>query len=262
MNCKESPQWISDWMDGALQPLEERMLMAHLEQCPECAALWEQLTALHTACSDLPELSAHEGFAQGVMARIREEGTPKMERKEPQAKVVPLFRRKQVRALAGMAACAVLCFGLGRIDLMTNGKKAEGAPMVSMPMMSAPMELERVAPMGIEVDSGMEEVEGVMPAAAPESTVVEDCVEEANASQLAVHDVILTLESLPLGWEEILGAETDWQTVQEGLRVCTVTREQGEAMLALALEQGIAHQIRELTQEQMVWEVQIQPEKK
>ena len=254
MNCNDSPQWISDWLDGALQPLEERMLMAHLEQCPECAALWEQLTTLHTACSDLPELSAPEGFAQGVMARVHEEGAPKAV--EETSKVVPLFRRPQVRKLAGLAACAVLCFGLGGVmSRMTGGGSAESAPMAAAPMK---LEVERAVSAQAVPESAMEET-GAALSTVPESTVnVQDCVEAPAAGEAMQPGVIVTLERLPEGAEEILGENPDWQQAESGLRVCTVTLQQGEKLLALAREQGIQAQVQELSDEQAIWNVQME----
>lgn len=254
MNCNDSPQWISDWLDGALQPLEERMLMAHLEQCPECAALWEQLTALHTACLDLPELSAPEGFAQGVMARVHEEGAPKMVEETP--KVVPLFRHPQMRKLAGLAACAVLCFGLGGVvSQMTGGGSAESAPMAAAPM---ELEVERAISAQAIPESAMEET-GAALSTVPESTSnVQDCVEAPAAEALTQPGVILTLERLPEGTEKILGENPDWQQAESGLRVCAVTMQQGKELLALARKQGIQLRMQELSDEQAIWSVQIE----
>jgi anti-sigma factor RsiW len=42
-------QWqglLHDWLDDALEPDERERLAAHLEQCEECAALLDELTAL------------------------------------------------------------------------------------------------------------------------------------------------------------------------------------------------------------------------
>lgn len=91
-------------LDGELSGEEERELEAHMAVCPDCRAAGAQLAALQGAFSELEEDVPPEGFAQGVMDRIRAE--------EAERKVVPLFKRPQVRALAGLAACLVLVVGL------------------------------------------------------------------------------------------------------------------------------------------------------
>ncbi len=103
MECDKYWELLSARLDGFLSAEEEGELDAHLAVCPDCRAAGAQLAALQGAFSELEEGEAPEGFAQGVMDRIRAEEKPK---------VVPLFKRPQVRALAGLAACLVLAVGL------------------------------------------------------------------------------------------------------------------------------------------------------
>ena len=103
MECDKYWELLSARLDGFLSAEEEGELDAHLAVCPDCRAAGAQLAALQGAFSELEEVEAPEGFAQGVMDRIRAEEKPK---------VVPLFKRPQVRALAGLAACLVLVVGL------------------------------------------------------------------------------------------------------------------------------------------------------
>lgn len=91
-------------LDGALTEAEERELEGHLAACPDCRAVGAQLSAHQEAFPELEEAgTAPEGFARGVMDRIRASEAPK---------IIPLFKRPQVRALAGLAACLVLVVGL------------------------------------------------------------------------------------------------------------------------------------------------------
>ena len=99
--CEFWLEQLSARLDGELTSEEERELERHLVQCPDCRALSEQLEALSAGLQDLEEIPAPEGFAQGVMERIAGE-----------KKVIPLFRRPQVRALAGLAAGAAVCLWL------------------------------------------------------------------------------------------------------------------------------------------------------
>lgn len=103
MDCDRYWELLSARLDGELTGKEERELEEYLLRCPECRAAGAQLAALQGAFPELEELEPPQGFARGVMDRIRAEEPPK---------VIPLFRRPQVRALAGLAACLALVVGL------------------------------------------------------------------------------------------------------------------------------------------------------
>lgn len=103
MDCDRYLELLSARMEGALSPEEEQALEEHLSRCPGCRAAGAQLAALQAAFPELEELEAPADFTQKVMERIR---------KSEKKKVIPLFRRPQVRALAGLAACLVLVMGL------------------------------------------------------------------------------------------------------------------------------------------------------
>ena len=105
---------MSAWMDGALPDIAstpeaggpddlELEVAEHQACCPSCRDLFEELKELRAGFETLPEPDPPEGFAQGVMDHIRAEEKPR---------VIPLFKRPQVRALAGLAACLVLVAGL------------------------------------------------------------------------------------------------------------------------------------------------------
>lgn len=103
MTCDRYIELLSARLDGVLTDGEERELEEHLAICPDCRAAAAQLAALQGAFSELEDIPAPEGFAQGVMDRVRAEAPPK---------VIPLFKRPRFRALAGLAACAALVVGL------------------------------------------------------------------------------------------------------------------------------------------------------
>lgn len=103
MGCDRYLTLLSLRLEDALTEEEARGLDRHLSRCPSCRAAGAQLAALQGAFPELEEIEAPEGFAQDVMDRIRAEARPK---------VIPLFQQPQVRALAGLAACAALVIGL------------------------------------------------------------------------------------------------------------------------------------------------------
>ena len=103
MDCDKYMELLSARLDGALTEEEEQELEEHLAACPDCRAVGAQLSALQGAFPELEEDAPPEGFTQGVMDRIRALETPK---------VIPLWKRPQVRTLAGLAACLVLAVGV------------------------------------------------------------------------------------------------------------------------------------------------------
>ena len=74
MNCVDARQLFSPWLDGELDEASAVALRLHLEGCGECSrelALWEDMSqALRQA---RPDVVAPSGFAEGVMARLRDE---------------------------------------------------------------------------------------------------------------------------------------------------------------------------------------------
>lgn len=291
--CDEFVLLLSQRLDGPLSGGEERALEEHLAVCPACRALGSQLAAIHAAFPEMEETPAPQGFAQGVMARVR---AAEAEKK----KVVPLFRRPQVKALAGLAACAVLCVGLyraGVLDLRPEGG-AGGIDAASVQLEEPPMNRtasERASPapklFSAEPSGGEEEISGQTVTGSSAETGRENAgPEEKNASDSdkdtdqEVQDVQpslfsaapqtaegrdtapaspppvyyqfgggqavpmyvgglvvnarLMLERLPEGAGEVLGAEAEWLTDEEGRDFCVITGEEMEAVMGLAEEQG------------------------
>lgn len=115
-HCERYTVLLSARLDGELTLEEEQALEAHLDQCPDCRALASRLTAIHSAFPELEEVPAPENFAKGVMDRVRwsEEAKPK---------VIPLFRRPQFKAMAGLAACFVLCLGVYQAGLLGRSRQ-------------------------------------------------------------------------------------------------------------------------------------------
>ena len=153
MTCEQYTMLLSQRMDGELTLAQAKELEAHLAVCPLCRALAEELSALTASLRDLDEMEAPEGFVDNVMACVRAE-------QPARPKVVPLFRRPQFRAVAGLAACAVLCVGLYSAGLVP-GREMSSAKMAapaSAPAMDAPAERPAAAPQVEEIfaDAEME----------------------------------------------------------------------------------------------------------
>lgn len=273
-SCDRCLDLISARLDGMLTGREERELEAHLAVCPQCRALAGELAQLHAAFPLLEQVRAPEGFARGVMARVRGE-----------KKAVPLFRRPQVRALAGLAACALLCVGLYRVWESGAWEKngvLSTAPDASQQLSTYALRPDDGSAPGEDVQSApqsascaLEPGEPEEPAAdgsaapraalsaAPEPEQPSQSAEQSPAPSVQAPETgerdftyyqrsaspgamgssaepvqagaTLTLERLPDGGEELLG---EAQCGEDG--VYSVDVQTAGQLYRLALEQGIA----------------------
>ena len=261
MNCDRYLELLSARLDGALTEEEERELEEHLAACPDCRAAGAQLAALRSAFAEWEEVPAPEGFAQGVMDRIRGE-----------KKVIPLFKRPQVRALAGLAACLVVVVGLygasrwktqEKMMLMTRSfqqdvleetvygadasaceslsGEADGpqvnAALVDPEPADAPQIAAYAAPSPAQADASCGTV-GAAPEASIDSVTAQKAAPNPAAEGLdrdsAYAEAVLTLDRMPEGGWELIPPETP--ASPDGL---TVSVELMEQLERLAQEQGI-----------------------
>ena len=234
--CGRYHELLSARLDGLLTVEEERGLEDHLALCPACRAVGSRLAAIQTAFDDLEEVQAPEGFAQGVMDRIRAEGKPK---------VLPLFKRPQVRALAGLAACLVLVFGLYGMSY----KQEPGDMMLK----ARGVQRDAAAEDGEEPEANAalvgpdsEDVPQVAAYAAPEAQGLEKAVPDSpvDTERKLVPpeaDVALILDRLPDGAAELIpSGVTVSHDVESGADVYTwLTAAELAAIEALAFEQGL-----------------------
>ncbi len=234
--CGRYHELLSARLDGLLTVEEERGLEDHLALCPACRAVGSRLAAIQTAFDDLEEVQAPEGFAQGVMDRIRAEGKPK---------VLPLFKRPQVRALAGLAACLVLVFGL----YGTSHKQEPGDMMLKargVQRDAAAEDGEEPGANAALVGPDSEDVPQVAAYAAPEAQGLEKAVPDppVDTERTLVPpeaDVALILDRLPDGAAELIpSGVTVSHDVESSADVYTwLTAEELAAIEALAFEQGL-----------------------
>lgn len=118
ISCERAWELLSQQLDEPLSPQEKQELEKHLAACPSCRKDKEELEQLDQALRNLGEIQAPADFTQRVMAQVQQQTQSK-------PKVIPLWRRPQVRALAGLAACALLCIGIYR-SLPQDGNLSGG----------------------------------------------------------------------------------------------------------------------------------------
>lgn len=242
MACDRYLELFSARLDGALTEAEERELEGHLAACPDCRAVGAQLSALQEAFPELEEAgTAPEGFARGVMDRIRASEVPK---------IIPLFKRSQVRALAGLAACLVLVVGLYgasrprnldetvKMDMAVRSfsQDAQAESEENPQINAAPADPELAAAPQIAAYAASEtDASAGTVGMAPDSTA--DGLEGSErklVSDMAHAEAVLTLERMPEGGWELIPPETP--VSPDGL---TVSAELMEQLNKLAGEQGI-----------------------
>ena len=106
--CAYYLELISQSVDGQLPQAAHQSLMEHLERCPDCRVLYQQLLEIHNELSSWNEQDVPAGFTQGVMARIR--GLDPHNNK-----TLPFWKGRQFKTLGAIAACAMLCLGLRHV---------------------------------------------------------------------------------------------------------------------------------------------------
>lgn len=118
-HCEQYWDLISASLDGGLTAEEQARLDAHLAQCPDCRALWEQLSGLDAELMELD--SPGPDFTDRVMAAV---GTTQQDipfTDLPQNRTPGRQAQKQlaawwkpVRNLVLAAACCLIVLGLGQ----------------------------------------------------------------------------------------------------------------------------------------------------
>ncbi|MCF2661710.1 anti-sigma factor family protein [Pseudoflavonifractor phocaeensis] len=174
-HCERYTPLLSARLDGELTPEEERELEAHLAVCPACRALGSRLAAIHSAFPELEKVAAPEGFARGVMDRVRASESAK-------PKVIPLFRRPQFKALAGMAACLALCLGVYQAGLPGQSRKDAAQMMTAADLQTAEAEqpAAAAAPSLFAADTDAGEEKAKIPDSVPQSRGAEQSPQEKD----------------------------------------------------------------------------------
>lgn len=238
MGCERYYELLSARLDGELTPNEAHELEDHVAQCPGCAALAEQLEGLHEGFSALEEIPAPDGFTHRVMEQIGKE----------EKKVLPLIRRPQIRALVGVAACLAICFGVYRVG------QNSGAPQVA----TTTLEQFDQAALSSQVQEGERPLapdkysrgtqgetlkDSIQTASSPqgEHDLIQAQVQPDAKSQKNAQTVILTLDRMPQGGEELLPPSTACNLfVEEGAEhYVQLTAQQLDQLEELACTQNI-----------------------
>jgi hypothetical protein len=99
MTCEAAQERLPDLFDADMRTEVSRELIAHVVQCRECAAEWEELAAVFSAIRPVPHVRASYGFKERVLALAME---PRPQRR--------FWRMPLLRAL--LASSAVLALAV------------------------------------------------------------------------------------------------------------------------------------------------------
>lgn len=185
-SCAEYEVLVSAFLDGELPAEQRSEVAAHLAACPACQRYFDDLVAIHDAL-DREEVPVPEGFADRVMARVRETDQDREE------KVIRFPHWKRWAALA--ACCAVVMLGVWRFQGDKNWEASRSRSSVaqtapSMAFDAALSAEEEAAPeagglidladsldeeFALESETAVEEDKQV------EDAIVEDCLDAPAA---------------------------------------------------------------------------------
>ena len=271
ISCERAWELLSQRLDEPLSPQETQQLEEHLASCPSCRQDQEELEQLDQALRGLGEVQAPADFAQRVMDQVRAESQEK-------PKVIPLLRRPQVRALAGLAACALLCIGIYRLipqgsewngGMVTDSQAAVSAQQPQTPDRSnggdvsgqeqqseqaqpdeqatqPPAAQPRTAnlapavPDQSETQSGSQAEQPVPYAAEGNENSPDEAQGKAQTPQVttASTQTVLVLHTLPTGASALLPTLDQWEVDSQGNVSCTVTSQVLEQLCQLLDKQG------------------------
>lgn len=142
MEHDEYTQQLSAFLDDELTEAEHEAVLAHLDACEACRIRLAELSAIHDVLAEPEPADVPEGFAAGVLARLREEELPRRKKR---------YVRHTLTALAACAAVALLAVtamprmgGAGS----SGSSYTQYAPAAadSAPAESAPAAMEEAVP--------------------------------------------------------------------------------------------------------------------
>jgi hypothetical protein len=94
VSCEEAYEWMQRDLDGELEPFEHTKLTKHLEECADCASLYERLHSLSTHLAQLPMVEPPFSIVQSIL--------PQLEQIDHERKTPP-FIQEQAAAAEGIS---------------------------------------------------------------------------------------------------------------------------------------------------------------
>lgn len=124
-NCNEYLELISAAIDGVLTTEETARLEEHLNACPACKALYDDLNHIHQTLRELPPVEVPAGLTDRILEAVEADNITSLPKPKKSA-----FRWK--RGLAAAAVFALILLGAGTLRGQLNATK-EALPEDFMP---------------------------------------------------------------------------------------------------------------------------------
>ncbi len=112
MTCSQYRDSIQELVDGTIGPIRRAELERHLETCPECRTVAEDLRVIHETAASLDPLEPPDGVWFQIAGRLRQEG-----RVSAPPAPEPGVARRHV-ALLALAAALILAVGASLLVLV------------------------------------------------------------------------------------------------------------------------------------------------
>lgn len=152
--CERYAALLDLFVDGELPPEEMERVRAHIAACPGCRAYVDDALAIRAGFPDAEDTAVPEGFAGGVMERIRRDA----ERKRKAAELKRRSLRRWAGTFGALAACCALVI---LVRTGSGGLKRAGSGSAAVATAGAD------APAVYDMDGGAVE-NGIAPQAAME----------------------------------------------------------------------------------------------
>jgi anti-sigma factor RsiW len=121
MSCTRSKQDIQDLLDGALGAIRTAELHQHLDQCPSCRALADDLQRLRDVAATMEPLEPPDHVWMQVAGRLRQEG-------RLAARPAAATTGRGGHAWLAIAAALVLAVGASLWFVVAKGNRPAGEP--------------------------------------------------------------------------------------------------------------------------------------
>ena len=133
MKCCQAQEWMSERLDGVLEPARSQLLDQHLAGCPECAQEWIALAASWKLLGSLPELEPSPLFRARVWEKIRLAPPP-------QRSPWPALRSWWAGLAVAAALALVVGLGYHRPEIQPSAAPTQLAANAAAPRRSLPAE--------------------------------------------------------------------------------------------------------------------------
>lgn len=120
MQCRETRELLSPYLDGVFSPTEEKAISTHLRACPNCRSEWLDYQEASEALKQLPETGPSPGFSSMVIKKIAA-SVPSIQKKPRGHSIFNVLTGSWSRA-AAFIATMILTIGVSTLVYSTPGQ--------------------------------------------------------------------------------------------------------------------------------------------